>query len=107
MGVCHINDKSKFIEFTDVNKLVEFEACYYDTECVIGDVSKWSPQMRNRLLKMLEAHPNISVYMSDDLQDPVLMSRFTSFSKVRKVNYGGEEESNVYGIHRRYAKLIY
>lgn len=48
---------------------------------VLGDVTFFTKAMMNILLKFIEENPNVDLYSSTDLDDPVLLSRIPKVVK--------------------------
>lgn len=79
----YVRIKPKWINFLhNVEDMSSFEESYNrGTSIVIGDLSMFNKYMLSKLLKLLEENPMIDCYTSQDLCDPVLLSRFTEIVK--------------------------
>lgn len=61
---------------TSVQEMDSFiDSIVTNKSLVIGDVSLFNKPMKNRLLKLIEDRNNISLYSSQDIGDPVILSR--------------------------------
>lgn len=78
-----IRNKPYWINFIhSVDELRQFEEAYIpNTKVLIGDLSTFNKSMLSKLLKLLEENPMIDCYSSQDLTDPVLLSRFLQVVK--------------------------
>ena len=75
--------KSIWINFIhDIQEFREFEDNFIEgRKLVIGDLAQFSKPMVYRLLKFIEAHPEVDCYSSMDIDDPILLSRFVEIVK--------------------------
>lgn len=79
----YIRDRERHVLFVhSVEELMDFSDMYVGQEVVIGDLSTFNRPMVQRLLKLLEENPRIDCYSSYDIDDPILLSRFTEVIKV-------------------------
>lgn len=78
-----IRNKPYWINFIhSVDELRQFEEAYIpNTKILIGDLSTFNKSMLSKLLKLLEENFMIDCYSSQDLTDPVLLSRFLQVVK--------------------------
>lgn len=93
----YIKRKPKWINFiATVEELDSFADTLVNNTGVIciGDLANFSKPMRLRLLKLIEENSNIDLYSSEDLKDPVLLSRIPVVAKdyVRPQINPSEEE---------------
>lgn len=59
-----------------VQEFNEFQEIYIPhTPITIGDVSQFNKYMKNQLLKFVEENPEVNIYSSYDIVDPVILSR--------------------------------
>ena len=78
----YIRKKPAWINYIhDVNEFNQFIDVLSDKVTVIGDVALFSNHMKNMLLKLLEERTNIHLYSSDDIHDPILLSRIAVIEK--------------------------
>jgi hypothetical protein len=79
----YIRKKSSWINYIHtLQELKEFHHNYIPgTPLLIGDLSTFTKGMANILLKLLEENPQIDCYSSRDINDKVLLSRFTQVEK--------------------------
>ena len=79
----YIRKKPCWITFIhDVSELRSLIADYMPgNRLVIGDLSQFNNSMMNMMLKFCEDNPSIDVYSSTDLNNRVLMSRFSEVIK--------------------------
>lgn len=74
--------KSWIIYLHDTKELKDFIASYMPGRpLLIGDVSQFNSSMRTVLLKFVEDNPEIDLYSSFDVVDPILLSRATEIIK--------------------------
>lgn len=74
----YIRRKPKWINFiTTVEELEAFSDNIAQTpgRICIGDLAVFSKSMKTRLLKLVEENSNVDLYSSEDLKDPILLSR--------------------------------
>lgn len=78
-----IRKKPNWINYiSNVQEFKDFiDNMVFDKPIVIGDVSLFSKQMRNMLLKLLEENKYVSLYSSTDIGDSVLLSRVACIEK--------------------------
>ena len=86
--ILYVRTKPQWINFIrDLQELKLFEENIIPgRSLIIGDVSQFTTPMRNRLLKLLEEHSYIQCYSSEDITDPILLSRFIKITK-EPINY--------------------
>lgn len=79
----YIRKKPGWINFIhNIQEFREFISFYIpERHIVIGDISQFSKQMRNMLLKFIEDNNMVDCYSSQDIVDPVLLSRFPNVVK--------------------------
>lgn len=79
----YIRQRPRWINFLHtVEDIKIFEEAYVPrTEVLIGDLCTFNRYMMQRLLKLLEENPYIDCYSSQDISDPVLLSRFLQVCK--------------------------
>lgn len=79
----YIRHKVGWVNFVaNVAELRMFEEGYFPgNKVIIGDLALFNRAMRMKLLKLLEENPLIDCYSSEDVSDPVLLSRFTEVIK--------------------------
>lgn len=66
----------------DIKELREFISAYLPgRHLTIGDVSLFNSAMRTLLLKFVEENPEVDLYSSFDVVDPILLSRATEVIK--------------------------
>lgn len=69
-----------------IDELRKFESNYFPgTKVVLGDLSVFSRPMVEFMLKFLEENPIVDCYSSEDIDNPVLLSRFVHVEKVAMV----------------------
>lgn len=78
-----IRQRPQWINFLHtVEDIKAFEEAYVaGTQVLIGDLCTFNRYMLQRLLKLLEENPRIDCYSSQDIADPVLLSRFLQVVK--------------------------
>lgn len=78
-----IRNKPRWCNFLHtVEELRQFEEGYVaNTSILIGDLATFSKPMMSKLLKLLEENSMIDCYSSQDIPDPVLLSRFVQVVK--------------------------
>lgn len=65
-----------------LDELKTFEESYFPgTSVLLGDLAMFNRPMIQKLLKLIEENAEIDCYSSEDLQDPVLLSRFMKVEK--------------------------
>lgn len=62
---------------------------------VLGNYVTFGKQMRYMLLKFLEENPEVDVYSSEDVDDPILLSRFVKVEK-EPLSYGRVQDVDGY-----------
>ncbi len=79
----YIRKKPKWINYVNTAQdLRDFiDSCVFKSEIVIGDLALFSKPMKSMLLKLLEDKGNVSLYSSEDISDPVILSRVTFIEK--------------------------
>lgn len=79
----YIRHKVGWVNFVaNVAELRMVEEGYFPgNKVIIGDLALFNRAMRMKLLKLLEENPLIDCYSSEDVSDPVLLSRFTEVIK--------------------------
>lgn len=81
MGVLYLKKSPKWVNYLSNEELNDFIEMYTGNELVIGDLAAWSNTSIQKLLKLVETYPKLSVYSSRDLFNPILYSRFPSIIK--------------------------
>lgn len=65
-----------------IDELRKFESNYFPgTRVVLGDLSVFSRPMIEFMLKFLEENPVVDCFSSEDIDNPVLLSRFVRVDK--------------------------
>ena len=98
----YIRDRGRRVVFLhDINELRNFIEVYVGQEVVIGDLSTFNRPMVQCLLKFVEENPRVDCYSSYDIDDPILMSRFTKVFKEPLDGKASELGDNVsyYSVH--------
>lgn len=66
-----------------IDELRKFESNYFPgTRVVLGDLSVFSRPMIEFMLKFLEENPVVDCFSSEDIDNPVLLSRFVRVDKI-------------------------
>lgn len=79
MSTLYIRKKPSWINFITSDEINSFIEVYVlsKTSLVVGDYALWTPSARKKFLCFLESYPQVSVYSSININDPILLSRFT------------------------------
>ena len=83
MSVLYIRKRPSWLTF--ISTVEELHSIYDNIvpgqNFILADLATWNKQMTTLLLKLLEEHPQISVYSSTDSINEVLFSRFSQVDK--------------------------
>ena len=75
----YIRDRTRFITFLGKDNFDNFLNNYREMrssqKVLIGDYFYFTSHMRQMLLKFVEEFPNVDIYSSFDISDPILLSR--------------------------------
>lgn len=81
--ILYVRSRGRFINFVhSVEEFKMFQDSYIPgTPILLGDISMFNSPMKVMLLKFIEENSNVSCYSSQDITDPVLLSRFVQVIK--------------------------
>lgn len=92
MSVLYIRHRpeNRWINFIgNTEELKEAVGSYMGGQILIGDLTLFNDTMSNMLLKFIEENPFVDCYSSVDLQNSVLLSRFSQIVKDKLIIKGG------------------
>lgn len=102
-----IRNKQNWINFLhSTEEFKQFVDNYIPgTQLVIGDISLFNSSMKTMLLKFLEENELVDCYSSQDIMDPVLLSRFIEIIK-EPLSYQSVSFEELRELEKSYSNII-